>query len=226
MHIYELDGGFYPSVTTILKIISTNEDLLKWANHMGFKRKDIKKIQEESTDFGTKVHSHLQSIVDNNFNNPIPYKDNLEKYEIENIKKKFIEFFKDIKYNTLYTEKTIISKELGYAGTLDWLFTLDNDTLILGDFKTSKKVHTTMLLQLGGYYNLLRTLDIHPDIGTIIIANERECSLHPISQPQLEEYGRLFHTLFLFYKMYSETIIKPDYSLIKLIKQPINSLNQ
>lgn len=223
MHIYELDGELYPSITTVLKIISVNDELLRWANHMGFRHKDIKKIQDESTEFGTKVHSHLQAIVDPKFKNPIPYKDKLEEYEIEKIKKNFINYFNDIQYITIYTEKTIISKELGYAGTLDWLTFINDGIIALMDFKTSKKPYLSMFLQLGGYYNLLKSIDQDIDIASIIIINERGCAMHPIHKNDLIEYAKLFQLLFDFYSVYKKTTLKIDYDIIKRLKQTSNS---
>lgn len=212
MHIYELDGEKYPSVTTILKIISGNPELMKWANYMGFKRKDITKVLEESASFGTLVHSNLQAIVDPNAPTPIKPKDALEEYSLNKITGHFNKYFKDIHYTTIFSEKTIISPELGYAGTLDWLVKIKDMTVLL-DFKTSKMPRPSMYLQLGGYYNLLKTLDIDADIAAIIIINEKGCALHPISKDAIIYNGRLFNLLFNFYKEWSGEI-EPDYKLI------------
>lgn len=221
MHIYELDGGKYPSITTIIKIISGNPALMKWANYMGFKRKDITKILEESASFGTLVHSNLQIIVDPNMGEPIKPKDALEEYTLNKIINNFNNYFKDIKYTTIFSEKTIISKELGYAGTLDWLAKV-GDYLVLFDFKTSKQPRPTMYLQLGGYANLLKSIGIDANIGGIIIINEKGCSLHPISRDTLIYNGKMFNLLFEFYKEWRDDI-NPDYSLISSIKN--NELN-
>ncbi len=217
MHIYELDGGKYPSITTIIKLISGNSELMKWANYMGFKRKDITKVLEESASFGTLVHSNLQAIIDPANSNPLKPKDALEEYSLNKIITNFNIYFKDIKYTTIFSEKTIISKELGYAGTLDWLAQI-GDYIVLLDFKTSKQPRPTMYLQLGGYYNLLKSIGIDVNIGGIIIINEKGCSLHPVSKDTLLYNGKMFNLLFGFYKEWKDDI-SPDYSLISSIKK-------
>lgn len=218
MHIYTLDGIEYPSVTTVLSVVTKDDALMKWANHMGFQHKDINDIKNEVTTFGTLVHSHLQQEVDLNFCDAIPYKDAIEQYEVENIISRFKLYFKDIPYHTLATEKTIVSKELGYAGTLDWLVEM-NGILFLNDFKTSKKIHDTMFLQLGGYFNLLKTVDIHPKYASIIIVNNKTVSMNPITESQLEYYGEIFTLLYNFYREFMLRMkIEPNYDIMKLIK--------
>ena len=70
LHIYEKDGKKYPSVTTIIHSIGS-EELMKWSNIMGFRHRKIEDILEETSKFGTLVHSHLQEIVDPEHGNPL-----------------------------------------------------------------------------------------------------------------------------------------------------------
>lgn len=223
MHVYELDGIQYQSVTTILKLISINDDLLKWANAMGFKRRNIKDIQEETANFGTLTHSNLRSIIDPNAPPPETFKDPRKEYEYFILKRKFLEYFSNIKYRTVDTEVTLISPTLGYAGTLDWLAYLEFDSkekLFLLDFKTSKSIKTSMFLQLGGYYKLLKETGVCVEGAGIVITNERECSLHPISKEKLEEYGDAFISLLSFYKLWEKfNDFKPEYDIIRILKK-------
>jgi hypothetical protein len=223
MHIYELDGVCYPSVTTILKLISIDDRLLNWANYMGFKRKNIKDIQNDTAEFGTGVHSHIRYIVDREAPIPEPFLDMRREYELSIIKRRFIDYFKDIKYRTINTEIALISKSLKYGGTLDWLVQIENDgndNLFLLDFKTSKAINEKMYLQLGGYYNLLKEININVDYAGIIIINERECSLHPIAKETLIKYGEAFLSLVSFYNIWEGiNKIKPNYDVIKLVKK-------
>ena len=198
MHTYILDDKIYPSVTTIIKTISGNNELMKWANHMGFKRKDITKILKDTSIFGTRVHEFLCAYVDKNATIPQPFKNPLGEYEINKILSNFKKTFID-DYTTIFTEKSIVSKELGYGGTLDWLMK-QNTELILCDFKTSKKPRNTMFLQLGAYNNLLKTIGIDVNKGMIITANEFNCFKYPIEKEKLEDYGTAFNLLFYFYR--------------------------
>lgn len=221
MHIYTQDGHDYPSVTTVLKLISTNDELLKWANFMGFRHKDITKIQEETAEFGTMVHSNIQGIVDPTFTDIIKPKDGIEDYRLKKVLRNFNSYFKDIAYNTIFSEKTIISPKLGYAGTLDWMAEFNNGVALL-DFKTSKKVRKHMLIQLGGYFNLIR--DQFPELADkikyagIIIINETECNIYPIPLDKLEIYGRIFDILFDVYTSINQTELGIDKEILTTIK--------
>ena len=221
MHIYTQGENKYPSVTTIIKMISTNEELMKWANYMGFCHKDITKIQNETAEFGTMVHSNIQGIVDPNFTDIIKPKDPIEEYRLTKVLNLFRGYYKDIEYNTIFSEKTIISPTLGYAGTLDWLAEFNTGYALI-DFKTSKKVRKYMLLQLGGYYNLLR--DQHPDIADKItfsginIINENECNLYPIGLDKLKACGDAFNMLFELYRRYEKITVGIDKKILTTIK--------
>ena len=52
MHIYEKDGKEYPSVTTIIQSLGS-EEIVKWANHLGFKHLDYTKELEKTAVNGT-----------------------------------------------------------------------------------------------------------------------------------------------------------------------------
>lgn len=217
MRWYEKDGNKYPSVTTILKLISGNDDLMKWANYLGFRRKDLTKVLDESARFGTMIHSHLEAIVSNSPVDTIPPKDDLDKYSIDKCIANFNRTFKDIEYNTLFSEKTIISSILGYGGTMDWYVEMGGVNILM-DFKTSKKPRPSMFLQLGAYYNLLLGEGYDVDLAAIILVNEKECSIHPISKEVLIVYGDLYNLLYKFYIEWTPLLHQPDYSLIDIIK--------
>lgn len=217
MRFYEKDGNKYPSVTTVLKLISGNDDLMKWANYLGFKRKDLTKTLEESARFGTLVHSHLESIVDNSSESKLKPKDNLDEYSLSKAINNFNRIFDGVDYTTIFSEKTIIGSTLGYGGTLDWMAKI-GDYSILMDFKTSKKPRPGMFLQLGGYYNLLKSEGYDIDFGCIILVNEKECSIHPINGDTLKVYGNLFNLLYKFYIEWSPIDTQPDYNLVDIIK--------
>lgn len=217
MHIYEKDGNKYPSVTTILKLISTDEKLLNWANLMGLKKRSIVSIQSAAMSFGTKVHSHLQYEVDpDNCNKPEEDKDKLIQYDIEKSIFHFKQLFHDTTFKTIFTEKTLYSDEYMYAGTLDW-FAKINGKYVLADFKTSRKPYDYYKLQLGGYDGLLDEFYSKPivDIGAIIICNANTASIHPISWETLDKCRGAFLKLNDFYHKYQDILNeKYEYELL------------
>lgn len=220
MHIYTKNGIDYPSVTTILNCLG-NEAITKWANHLGFMHKDYETVLNESAEFGTKVHSVLQHVVDPRVTINVTYKNNIEMLEIHNIEERFKKFIEAYQYKTIYTEHTIISPTLGYAGTMDWVAEFFMKYKMLLDFKTSKAVRFHQLLQLGGYSNLLKTeegLDV--DGAAIILANKKLCSMYVLNHDMLTRYGEAFNTLAMYYNSAANLEMQPDVSFFPELTNP------
>jgi hypothetical protein len=211
---YVVDGKKYPSVTEILKIIQKNDSLMRWANSLGFRRINLVEYQTSVMEFGTIVHSRMQAIVDPNFTEVLPGRTQNEEALLADAERRFRLFTQDLHYETIFTEKALISTNLGYAGTCDWYARINNQHDALIDFKTSKTIHDTMYLQLGGYYNLLRDAGYHVDIAAILLINLKDCSIHPINQAKLERYGEIFLQLVEFYRNYTSQKLQIDRGLI------------
>lgn len=217
MHIYELDGKEYPSVTTIIHCLG-NDAIIKWANHLGFKHQDYTKVMDEYSEFGTKVHSALQAQVDPTYNEPIMYKDFIEQAKVTAAVTNFKKLISQYEYETIFTETTFISPTLGYAGTCDWLAKINMKYLMLMDFKTSKMVRFTMLLQLGGYSNLLREAGYNLDGAGIILANPKLSTLYPLNNIELQFYAEAFQKLADYYNSVWRKEMKPDIEFGNLLK--------
>ena len=216
MHIYEKDGKEYPSVTTIIQSLGS-EEIVKWANHLGFKHLDYTKELEKTAINGTKVHDLLRGEVDPTYTPQVTYKDEIERINILGHITRFRSFIQDYTYETIFTEKTFISEKLGYAGTLDWLATFNDKYLVLNDFKTSRAVRFGFLLQLGGYYNLLHENGYDPDCASIILVNKKLCSMYPINKSDLLYFANAFNILAQFYLMtYHKEPIADKELLLKL----------
>lgn len=219
MHIYEKDGKEYPSVTTIIQSLG-NEEIIKWANYLGFKHIDYTKELEKTAINGTKVHELLRGEVDPTYTPQVTYKDEIERIIILGYLTRFRNFIQDYTYETIFTEKTFISEKLGYAGTLDWVAIFNNKFLMLNDFKTSKAVRFKHLLQLGGYYNLLIENNYDPDGASIILVNKKICSMYPINKIDLLYFADAFNILAKFYLMTYKKEPKADTNLLKQLKTP------
>ena len=225
MHIYELDGKEYPSVTTIIHCLG-NDAIVKWANHLGFKHRDYTKVMEETSSFGTKVHEILQHEVDDTVTTPIEYSDFIEKTQVTTALGHFKRLISAYEYETIFTEKTIISPSLGYAGTLDWLTKINFKYLMLMDFKTSKMVRFTMLLQLGGYSNLLKEIGYEVDGAGIILVNPKLSTLYPINNIELQFYAEAFQKLADYYKTVWKKEMKPDTEFGNLLKSKASGVTE
>lgn len=215
MHTYTKDGIAYPSVTTIVHALGS-EELMKWSNIMGFKHRKIEDILDKTSKFGTLVHSHLQSIVDPDRGIPLPVEDGIDAFDLTNIVSRFKRYISRFTYQTIYTEKSIVSSTLGYGGTLDWYAKMGDKLQfnMLNDFKTSKRVQVNMLFQLGGYYNLLKEIGEEPDGCSIIIINRNACSLNPFNLKDLQLFGSIFNELASFYNMSREIKVSPDLEML------------
>lgn len=217
MHIYYDQDQALPSVTTIVHSLGSDE-LMKWANIMGFKHRKIEDILEKSSTFGTLVHSHLRLVVDPTCGeSPIPPKDGIEEFEVLKIISKFKRYMSQFTYQTIFSEKAIASAKLGYGGTLDWYARI-NQFKMLNDFKTSKRLQVGMLFQLGGYFNLLRTIGEEPDGCSIILINEQRCSMNPFNRQDLEFFGEIFQELADFYNKSTKMNSIPRKEMLELLK--------
>lgn len=217
MHIYYDQDQALPSVTTIVHSLGSDE-LMKWANIMGFKHRKIEDILEKSAAFGTLVHSHLRCVVDPNCGEPpIPPKDGVEEFQLLKIISKFKRYMEIFTYQTIFTERSIASAKLGYGGTLDWYARI-NQFKMLNDFKTSKTLKVGMLFQLGGYFNLLRSIGEEPDGCSVIIINERICSMHPFNRADLEFFGETFQALADFYNRSVKINTSPRKEMLEQLK--------
>jgi len=72
----------------------------------------------------------------------------------EGEKKKVVEFRRRFQFVTDCIELNIISKELGYAGTIDRVIKMEGETILL-DIKTSNAIYPSYWLQLAAYRSLL-----------------------------------------------------------------------
>jgi len=203
MHFYKVGEQVLPSVTTLVHLVTFDDGLLYWANHMGFKHKNINTLKKESAAFGTLAHSHLRAFVDDSAPEPLPANNPYEGKRLFHTLQNFDKLMNGVKYKTITTEQTFKSTNLGYAGTVDWVATFNKDYVVLSDFKTSKQVNTSMHIQLGGYFGLLEEAQIHVDYAQIIIANENISRIHKLNRKELKNYHKLFMNLVGLYQDYT-----------------------
>ena len=205
MHIYEKDGVYLPSVTTILhSIIIDGDRLLNWSNSLGFRHIKYSEELERSANFGTAVHAALEQIMTNGPDNKI----SLNGFEIIKFKKVINNFMEFINQNsmtpedTLHAELTLSSIELGYAGTCDWVGYIHGKLTLL-DYKTSKKPNESMFMQLSAYMHLLRENGISIEQAGILTVGEKDVKLYMKTLSELDEYYITFEIIHsLFNRMY------------------------
>lgn len=146
------NGNYVPSITTILEAYPKGAAYFNWLKENG---KDADEIRDEAGRRGSVVHK-LTEMYDAgeevclvNPTGSIDYK--LNEWAMF---ERYVEFRKRFNFRTISIELNIISKELGYAGTLDRVITLDGKTILL-DIKTSNAIYPSYWLQLAAYRSLL-----------------------------------------------------------------------
>jgi len=141
---YDIDGLWYPRVTSILSIKSKPGLYAYYASMPNFKTGEA--IKNQSAQEGTAVHAAVEAILRG------------EKYEVSPTIAPSIDAFKEFFANNLVhplkIEERIISKKHGYAGTLDLLAEI-NGTVGVLDIKTSKSVYRDYGMQTAAYIQAL-----------------------------------------------------------------------
>jgi predicted RecB family nuclease len=187
-----------PSVTTVLKILS-KPFLTKWANIMGFKRKNIDDILERSSEVGTMVHKTIEAYLMNKYFIFIPSR-LCSKEVIMLHLNSFIEWKRKHEVKPIFMEKHMASERFG--GTVDFYGEIDGKKTIL-DFKTSKQPYSSYFLQLAAYTIMYEEQGYVVEQVGILNVKENGYSEKFITREKLEPYIQVFKTLVtLFHDWY------------------------
>ena len=147
--VYQDDNGvIYPSVTQILSIVN-KPFLVNWANGLGLQGIAVQDANKESTDVGTLTHAFIEGHITN------------EEVSTEGYERKIIDqallcygnyLLWEKKYNPKFveTEKSFVSQEYGYGGTVDAICKIGDQKYIL-DWKTSASIYPEYVSQLTAY---------------------------------------------------------------------------
>lgn len=146
------DGGYVPSVTTILEAYPKGAAYFNWLKENG---KDADEIRDEAGRRGSVVHKLTEdydlglevNLV--NHNGSIDYK--LSEWAMF---ERYVEFRKRFDFKIINVELNIIDKNLGYAGTLDRIIEMNGEKILI-DIKTSNAIYPSYWLQLAAYRKLL-----------------------------------------------------------------------
>ena len=164
------DGGFVPSVTTILECYPKGAAYYNWLKEAG---KDADEIRDEAGRRGSVVHKLTEDYDTGeevqlvNKNGSIDYK--LNEWAMF---ERYVEFRKRFQFVTDCIELNIISKDLGYAGTIDRVINMNGERILL-DIKTSNAIYPSYWLQLAAYRALLYSAGIEVDKVAILWLNAK-----------------------------------------------------
>jgi len=149
---YEIQGKKLPSATQVIGRFKNAIGLIIWSNQLGLKGLNYFDELKKAGDTGTKLHDLAELFI-------------LKKeYELPDDPiaihcfQQFIEWWKSLDCEVIWTEKKYTSKKLNVGGCPDLLVKKDGK-YILVDFKTSKAVYSDMLIQLSCYAELIKEND-------------------------------------------------------------------
>ena len=125
------NGKHYPSVTTVLSILS-EEAIQAWRARVG--AEEANKISHRASTRGTAVHAIIEKYIDNDENFTEGFMPNI----IDNFKP--VKSILDDRIGSVYAQEVALySDHLGLAGRVDCVAEFDGKLSII-DFKTSKKL--------------------------------------------------------------------------------------
>lgn len=163
------DGGYVPSVTTILEAYPKDAAYFKWIKDVG---SDADTIRDEAGRRGSVVHN-LTELYDEGeevtfIGHDAPKYKMLEWAMFE----RYVDF--SVTHNPTHEiiEGNYISKSLGYAGTIDRVCDIYGKKTLL-DIKTSNSIYPSYWLQLAAYGSLLSEAKIHFDQVGILWLNAK-----------------------------------------------------
>jgi hypothetical protein len=146
------DGGYVPSVTHILECYPKGAAYYNWLKENG---KDADEIRDEAGRRGSVVHK-LTEFYDAGYEVSLINPQGQIEYKLNEwaMFERYVNFRSRFQFVTDSIELNIISKELGYAGTIDRIIDMDGEKILL-DIKTSNAIYPSYWLQLAAYRSLL-----------------------------------------------------------------------
>lgn len=189
--------SYYPSSTTILKSFPMDYGLVQWFKDVG---NEAERIANRASESGSKVHNEISRLL---AGEEIIWDDkrfNLEEWQGLN---RFLEFYEEYKPTTIFNERIVFSHKYKYAGTIDYLCKIGEETWLI-DFKFSNAIHTSYMLQLASYKNAIQEeLGIQVDKMAILQLKSKTKKGWKLEEPK-DDYEKLFtifrktQDLFLF----------------------------
>ena len=152
---YTEDGTLVPGVTTIVRVLGFNTDVLvKWANKEGLAGRDTAKIKDETAAIGSLAHLLVESELKDE-------EPDLKDYTPAQLKRaqhalrSFHEWRQGHDLHAQLVEASLVSEEHTYGGTVDCWGMLQGLPVLL-DFKTSSGVWLEHRIQVSAYWKLLQ----------------------------------------------------------------------
>lgn len=151
-------GKRLPSVTTILKNLGWNRDaLMYWSWNEGMEGRDYKESAKLAADVGTVSHGWIEADIKREKFDISEFEElNADQQiQVQNCHKAFEDWKGYTQLELIEAEISLISEDQQFAGTIDSVGTIRNQTCIV-DLKTGTNIYEDHILQLAGYAILWR----------------------------------------------------------------------
>lgn len=204
-HVYYTKSGKeIPSVTHIIQILAKPE-LTGWANWLGFKRISVTKFLNDKAYIGTAFHNRVECYFgDKVYQHPMAQEVDRK---VEHLFQTFLPWAKEVNPKVIYQEHEYTCDD--YGGKIDMLAKIKGEVNLI-DFKTSKDIHPSQFLQLGGYLNLIEKNDpkLYNKITCcqIIAVTEEKVKVKAIFKKDMLKYQTAFNCCLSLYKAWNDTL--------------------
>ncbi len=175
---YEIDGMWYPRVTSIISIKAKPALYKFYADHGDFATAEA--MKNKSAQEGTLVHDVIERLLTSQ---EVPIPD-----AVKPIVDAFREFRNQHDIVAHQIETKIFSKKHGYAGTIDVLAEVDGKLGIL-DIKTSYAIYRDYGIQTAAYVEALYELPSIPDLTRWILRLDQSRACLRACGARLREKG-------------------------------------
>jgi hypothetical protein len=164
------DGGYVPSVTTILEAYPKGAAYYNWLKDNG---KDADEIRDEAGRRGSVVHKLTEDYDQGKEVNLINASGSID-YKLNEwaMFERYVEFRRRFDLKVEAIELNIISDKLGFAGTIDRVCYLNGEKYLI-DIKTSNAIYPSYWLQLAAYRALLMEVGVNVDKVAILWLNAK-----------------------------------------------------
>ena len=155
-------GIFYPSVTTINSVYPKGIGFNKYLTEQK-SWESSQEILEEAGQRGSNVHFGAELLEQGQILHQ-------ESYKIDEWQRLvgFVNWFTEFKPELLATEYKVVSDKYKTGGTIDRIYRIDNQVILL-DLKTGKRMYPNYWLQVAAYEKLIAEKKVFPKVDAVAI---------------------------------------------------------
>ena len=147
---------YYPSVTTILEVFPKGYGYDEWLRSVGFNSSEIlRKAGEQGSNIHAMIDQYLSGATIKWMNEDESMKYTLIEWQMFS---RFVEFWTKWKPETYVHEFSLVSDNLGFGGTIDFIGKIGKHIYLI-DWKSSNALYKTHELQIAAYAQMWQEIN-------------------------------------------------------------------